>query len=575
MTGGFYIDFNAESGKPSEGQSIFGRPPDFTVANVMLWSNEPMIAIDARTVVLGYLFRKGPPSVRVHEGAGAGADGSALAASSGRALLTGYWGGYIFVHVTQGGALYVLRDPSGLLPCYIRRAGVETALAGDITDLAVPGPGRIDFEEIGRILASGDARGRKTCLFGVEELIAGECLIVDRLGAMIEPWWSPWDHVAPRKMSVEEEASHLRQTIADCIGSWSSCFPSILLGASGGLDSSIVAVAATPRSERLTALTLVSPGIVGDERPYAHAVASSLGIRLRDAPLDLADIDVERAVTPHHPWPISPIFKQAVGAVHRRLQSEIPIDAHFSGNGGDGIFCSIRSAVPLLDRFLSEGPSIALGKTIRNISDLTGADFLSVFRHAWTRHRRSGGVHLPLYNELGLEGEVLARTEAQGFSHPWLLPPEDALPGKTVHVAFLMRAQKSLELYPRRSAPPHIAPLLSQPIVELCLSIPTWHWIADGRDRAVARAAFSNRLPKTIIERRQKGGPTEFNLSIYRTHRDRLHEMLSGGVLAAAGIIDISILDEPEDVSWRGNAREQRILAFAAAESWARRWNGG
>src|SRR3546814_10134636 len=171
----------------------------------------------------------------------------------------------------------------------------------------------------------------------------------------------------------------------------------------------------------------------------------------------------------------------------------MPIDAHFSGNGGGGIFCSIRSAVPRLDQFLSKGPRTALGKTVRDISSLTGANTVTVLRHAVLRHRRSGGAHLPRYNVLGLEGEMLARIESQSFSHPWLLAPADALPGKTVHVAFLMRAQKSLELYPRRSAPPHIAPLLSQPIVELCLSIPTWHWIADGRARAVARAALSNR----------------------------------------------------------------------------------
>ncbi|KTE17802.1 asparagine synthase C-terminal domain-containing protein [Sphingopyxis sp. H115] len=571
MAGGFYIDIGAPAGKPTKGQEIFGRAPDFTAANVMLWSDEPMIAIDARTVVLGYLFRKGPPSVRVRERSGV--DGDALAAGHGRALITGYWGGYVFVHVTESGAAYVLRDPSGLLPCYIRRSGEATTLAGDITNLVVPGSGQINFEEIGLILASGDARGRNTCLVGVEELIAGECLVVDQGGSRIERWWSPWDHVAPNKMSFDEVTSQLRQTISDCIGSWSSCFPSILLGSSGGLDSSIVAVAAAPRSERLTALTLVSPGVAGDERPYAHAVASSLGIRLRDAPLDLADIDVERAITPHHPWPISPIFKQAVGAVHRRLQSEMPIDAHFSGNGGDGIFCSIRSAVPLLDHLLSEGPRIALGKTVRDISSLTGADIVTVLRHAWSRHRRSGGAHSPRYNQLGLERELLRRIEARGFAHPWLLPPADALPGKTVHVAFLMRAQKSLELYPRRTSPPHVAPLLSQPIAELCLSIPTWHWIADGRDRAAVRTAFSNRLPRTIIERQQKGGPAEFNLSIYRTQRGRLHELIRDGVLAGAGIINTSLLDEPEDISWRGNAREQRILAFAAAESWARQWN--
>src|SRR3546814_7977217 len=94
----------------------------------------------------------------------------------------------------------------------------------------------------------------------------------------------------------------------------------------------------------------------------------------------------------------------------------MPIDAHFSGNGGDGIFCSIRSAVPLLDHFLSKGPRTALGKTVRDISSLTGANIVTVLRHAWLRHRRSGGAHLPRYNVLGLEGEMLARIEAQSRS---------------------------------------------------------------------------------------------------------------------------------------------------------------
>src|SRR3546814_1463605 len=65
MAGGFYIDVNVAAGTPSEGHEIFQRAPDFTVAYVMLWSAEPMILIDARTVVPGYLFRMGPPVVRV------------------------------------------------------------------------------------------------------------------------------------------------------------------------------------------------------------------------------------------------------------------------------------------------------------------------------------------------------------------------------------------------------------------------------------------------------------------------------------------------------------------------------
>src|SRR3546814_984119 len=76
------------------------------------------------------------------------------------------------------------------------------------------------------------------------------------------------------------------------------------------------------------------------------------------------------------------------------------------------------------------------------------------------------------------------------------------LPGKAAHVAMLARAQKSIELYPRADAPPQIVPLLSQPVVELCLSIPTWQWVHGGRDRAVARAAFAGILPDLLVERK-------------------------------------------------------------------------
>src|SRR3546814_16146244 len=89
-----------------------------------------------------------------------------------------------------------------------------------------------------------------------------------------------------------------------------------------------------------------------------------------------------------------------------------------------------------------------------------------------------------------------------------------------------MRTQQGVELYPRAVSPPHIAPLLSQPIVELCLSIPTWMWISGGLNRAVARKAFEGRLPAIITRRTHKGGPGGFDLAIYRRNRAALLEHL-------------------------------------------------
>lgn len=572
MSGGFRIEIALQPGSNFSARHGAARPPTFTHANVRLWSDEPTIQIDPQTIIIGHLFTRGPPSKRIANLLAG--EGQRLAADKGRVLLADYWGGYVMVRIDEDGTVMVLRDPSGALPCYVLLEADRITFAGDIGDLASPAPGQVDFEEIARIVASGDARGRRTCINGIDELIAGECVVIDRNRVSIESWWTPWGHVdPPPEMDFAEAAVQLRETIADCVGAWASCFSSILIGSSGGLDSSIVAAAAAPKAGRLTCLTLFGPDFDGDERRYAAVLADALGLELREAARNIGDIDITRAAAPHHPWPIVPLGVQTNKAIHHRLQQELSIDAHFTGNGGDGILCSIRSAVPLLDRFLAEGPRPALSGTLRDICALTGSDKMTVLRHAWDRYRRDGGRHVVRYNGSGLYPDVVARVEASGATHPWLAAPHDTLPGKTVHTAYLMRTQKSLELYPRATSPPHIAPLLSQPIVELCLSIPTWMWISGGLNRAVARKAFEGWLPEIITRRTQKGGPGGFDLAIYHRHRTALHERLRGGFLAGAGILDTALLDAPEDPSWRGTERIQHILALGAAESWARWWN--
>jgi asparagine synthase (glutamine-hydrolysing) len=303
-------------------------------------------------------------------------------------------------------------------------------------------------------------------------------------------------------------------------------------------------------------------------------LTDALKLPLLEAHYDLADIDVSQPPAPHHPWPNALFFRQGTEAIHRRYVESSPVGAHFSGNGGDAIFCNMRSALPFVDRFLVEGPRVSLGATLLDLCDLTGADGRSVLKEAWRRYRRLGEPRAPKFNGLGLQTDWLSRIAAGGFRHPWLLDvPAGALPGKAAHVTFLARAHRSLELYPRREAPPHVAPLLSQPIVELSLSIPTWAWIAGGRNRSVARTAFEGLLPDQILRRSHKGGPGGFCQAIYERHGAAMRRRLREGWLVRAGILDPDILDGAEDAGWRGVERSDRILSLAAAESWAAWWN--
>ncbi len=160
---------------------------------------------------------------------------------------------------------------------------------------------------------------------------------------------------------------------------------------------------------------------------------------------------------------------------------------------------------------------------------------------------------------------------ASRLSHPWLDAPAGTFPGKAAHVAGLLRLQNYSEMRPGDDGPVPVSPLLSQPIVELCLGIPSWVWCSGGRNRAVARAAFAGDLPDLIIERRTKGGPDGFAAEIYETYRSQIQEQLLGGVLRDHGVIDGTEVEAAlsGDVMIR-NLDFTRLLQLADAEAWAR-----
>lgn len=572
MPGGYSIRLPRRTDSQARDEVPEGARPVFSHPFMTIWSAEPVITLGKYGCIIGHLFTRELPSHRIRK-----VDDDMLARivrSGGRSLLSECWGGYVAAVIGPDGSAMILRDPSGAMPCYFRRENGAIRIADDLRELAVQGATSVNPDELMRYLASADAPGRSTCVFGVEELIAGERLSLAEAQLSIETCWTPWNFVAPLESPPATDISELlREVTLDCLAKWADIYDDILLGVSGGLDSSIVAAGVRARKE-VACLTLVGPDVDGDERRHARALTDALKLPLLEAHYDLADVDIARAPAPHHPWPNALFFRQGTEAIHRRYAQSHPVGAHFSGNGGDAIFCNMRSALPFVDRFLVEGPRLSLGHTLRDLCDLTGADGRTVLRHAWNRYRSLGEPRTPKFNGLGLQAGWLSRIAAAGFRHPWLADLQaGVLPGKAAHVAFLVRSHRSLELYPRRDAPPHVAPLLSQPIVELGLAIPTWEWIAGGRNRSVARSAFQELLPDQILRRTHKGGPGGFCQMIYERHGAVMRSRLRDGWLAGAGILDPAILDAPEDPGWRGAERTDRILSLAAAESWARWWS--
>src|SRR3546814_17490651 len=88
-----------------------------------------------------------------------------------------------------------------------------------------------------------------------------------------------------------------------------------------------------------------------------------------------------------------------------------------------------------------------------------------------------------------------------------------------------------------------ISPLLSQPVIEACLGIPSWEACEGGVDRSAARRAFSGALPPRVVGRHGKGSPDVFVGDFIHRHRAGIAARLLNGQLAANRIIDPKLLE--------------------------------
>lgn len=242
-----------------------------------------------------------------------------------------------------------------------------------------------------------------------------------------------------------------------------------------------------------------------------------------------------------------------------------------TGNGGDHVFGYSQSAAPVADRYLSSGLGPGVLSSLVDVCRQTGCTMADALRQAWGLVRAAPAYRVRP-NPLFLEPRFIAGLGPSDLHHPWLDAPAGALPGKAAHIATVLRVQPNLDSSGGIDFPV-LNPLVSQPIVEACLAVPTWEWRAQGRDRALARRAFAKDLPPLILDRRVKGTPGRFAARLLDHFRGAIRERLLGGRLAANGIVDTTAVemalagDRPV-----GDLERVRLLELVNAEAWLDHW---
>lgn len=531
-------------------------------------------ARDRRTVVIGRLFdRAGPsPVAAISDGVSA-----RLIASPDR-LVEEYWGAYLAI-TAAADDFRALRDPTGLMPCYVGEFEDSIFLASDVaTLLAARGaPSRVDWDRTFEFLQAPGIRRRATCLEGIEELPQGVLTGFGGGERSERRLWTPWTFTdAERRISSDQAVAALRDSVCSSIAAMGGEFDNIVVGMSGGLDSSIVCAALAAAGQRFTALTMYSDDPSGDERAYARLVASKTGAPLHEHRYSAEQIDLSKPVSAHLPRPVGRPFMQEIERAYRTEVAAQGYDAIFTGNGGDNVFCYLHSAAPVVDRLRSARRGVA--RTFVDMCRITQCDLATMARATLSLLvRRSPRAPDP---DLRLINAHRQGAEWTPALTPYLQEAVDcqdiaaSLPGKRAHVDLLVRIQNHVEGYERSLLPPAIPVLLAQPIVETCLRIPTWDWCRGGINRAIAREAFGAALPAPVIARRSKSGPESLIAEVFELGRPVLRDMLLGGALRENRIIEAAAVEAAlDDPAVTRGQLLYRLLELAEAEAWARSWD--
>ncbi len=361
----------------------------------------------------------------------------------------------------------------------------------------------------------------------------------------------------------------IRSSIDEAVSGFASLPGALAAEVSGGLDSSIIASSLArqkPDGQRLWVNAYGSTP-ESDERAYVAILGQSLGFKPLSVP------HVTGRMTPDWLAAIAGDFRPGLNGLDHpqdvawaRHVVDGGASALMTGKGGDSILFQAATTDVFTDLWKSRGWR-ALGHP--DLAELAAGNEISIWSMIRTAVRYSAAGQTPPRRA----HPILSPLTEPFVGHPWLQDLDVFGPSKAFHIAGVADSVSHHGPSVLSRAVDVRHPLCSQPVVEACLALPTALLTAGGRDRGLARQAFREGLPDTIVNRRSKGEMTRIYGRLIVDNLDILRPWLINGRLAALGLIDRATAETeltPEALIWRG--QHSVILGIAALEGWTRLW---
>jgi asparagine synthase (glutamine-hydrolysing) len=546
-------------------------------------------------VVVGTLFDRSTDASHAaeHESTIGEQQSTDILRSHGKSLVESHWGSYIlFLRRVPERTVSVFRAPAGVLPCYYRTRHRCTLLASSAADLLwlCSDPLSINWDCIRAQAAAGDYLTRETGLSEVAATISGECLDIHEGKITRRLYWHPCRLSASPVRCFSEAVTLLQSETYRCVGAWAALHDAVLLLLSGGLDSSIVlsCLRAASSRTRVTAVNFHSEG-PGDERRFARGMAERTGTVLEEMHSD-PNIDLRRCLTcALTPSPVLNFSAFDVEPVIQRLARRWDATAIFTGETGDDVFGHAPAPEALAEVLQKRYSIRGFITTSMDFAELTRISVWLAMRLArqyrrwlhgigtWSvyHHRRLAGHSNDNYLISQDAADIYERMIPR-FTHPWFQDADTMPFGKAMLIYSFIKATASGCHSPFSALGEALtsSPLVSQPLLEAALRIPSEMHFSRGENGAVARAAFRSVLSPAVLNRGiGKGSPAMWARNLIEQNTAFLKELLLDGLLIHHGILDKTKIQTllSRDIS-RTRVGIADLMRQVYIEAWLRRW---
>ena len=410
--------------------------------------------------------------------------------------------------------LFCARDRFGVKPFYYQYDGHGFAFASEARALVLTQAWRIQphLPAVRDLLALDWVDHESHTFFeGLRQLPAGHWLAVGEDGFRVERWWSLPDD-GPAGGTAEDHAREFAELFTDAVKLRLRADVEVGSCLSGGLDSSaVLTTAARLKNAGLHAFTCAyEEGPAYDERRYVRAVAEATGAHSHVVVPDGSDFwSVFDALTDHQGEPTAGQGVYSQWQV-MKLAQQHRLKVLLDGQGGDETLAGYFRYLPTRLRDLAAtGQWSRFAALFGPVADRLGlgTTLLHTFE-PWL----PGPLVAGLRRRFGQGKDRVLASRLRKVPSQAPRAPRGSRSGLWDQLAFdtLVRQLPSLLRYEDRSSMAFgietRLPFLDYRLVEFAFSLPDNERLDGVTTKAIARAALGDRVPRVVLERRDKMG---------------------------------------------------------------------